>query len=105
MGGEPLGPALARSRLASPPRLPAPGPGAEARLEAGDPGEDRLQVAGLRHVQADGMIGGGAALSALAGAATSDTSLTLILLMLLPSVGSLGAILYVYRRERRLGLR
>ena len=51
------------------------------------------------------MIGGGAALSALAGAATSDTSLTLILLMLLPSLASLGAILYVYRRERTLGLR
>jgi MFS transporter, DHA1 family, multidrug resistance protein len=53
------------------------------------------------------MIGGGAALSALAGAVLTPTSGTmpLILLMLASSLASLLCIWWVYVRERQLGLR
>ncbi len=52
------------------------------------------------------MIGGGAALSVLAGAVLGPGSgpLPLLWVMLLTSAGSILAILYVIRRERRIGL-
>ena len=52
------------------------------------------------------MIGGGAALSAIAGALLQpgSTDLPLITLMTLSCVAALGVILLVMRRERRLRL-
>ncbi|WP_225028589.1 multidrug effflux MFS transporter [Xinfangfangia pollutisoli] len=52
------------------------------------------------------MIGGGAALSSLAGAllGPGSTELPLVLLMLASSVGSMLAIAYVFRRARQLGI-
>jgi DHA1 family bicyclomycin/chloramphenicol resistance-like MFS transporter len=52
------------------------------------------------------MIGGGAALAALAGALLTPgaTELPLVVLMFLSSVGSVLAILWVIRRARQLGL-
>ncbi|NVO23400.1 multidrug effflux MFS transporter [Donghicola sp. C2-DW-16] len=50
------------------------------------------------------MIGGGAALSALAGSMLSlETGATpLLLIMLLSALAAIGAVLYIYRRERHL---
>lgn len=52
------------------------------------------------------MLGGGAALSALAGALlTPETgAMPLLVMMLLTSMGGIGAILIVIRRQRKLGL-
>ncbi len=53
------------------------------------------------------MIGGGAALSALAGAMLTEGSgpFPLVYLMLATSVGSVVAVVYVIRRERAVGIR
>ncbi|MFD1911737.1 multidrug effflux MFS transporter [Halodurantibacterium flavum] len=53
------------------------------------------------------MIGGGAALSALAGVvlAGGTSAMPLLIVMLVPSIGAVASILFVMRRAARLGLK